>query len=289
MRLLPLLVVALLVAGGIVLVVSSGEDEESVAPPKTDDFYGVTPQDPMEGGDFERLAEAGAGTVRVALDWSQIQGVPGKCQAGSAVDVCNWTETDDLVGKAAVHGVRVMPIVGGAHGFDLDRGATPEVHPPTEGEDFEGWKDFVAAAAARYGRGGAFWDEYREFTGDAGLPIHSWQIWNEPNAEQYWPPKPEPAEYAALVAGASEEIRRSDPEAEIVLAGLFGTSAVESSDFLSDLYEVEGLEDTFVAIRKQLPGLSAEGDSRHQERPAARYERAACGDTEGTDEPQGTK
>ncbi len=258
-RFVPFLVVALLALGVGVVVASPWDGDESEPTVKPDEFYGITPQTELDSADFERMAEAGVGTVRVALNWNAIQHQPGECRSDFEESACNWSAIDELIGGAASHGVRVMPILGGARGFGGDEPPPEEArieHPPTAGADFEDWKDFVAAAVDRYGAGGAFWTLVDEYGGEP-LPVRVWQIWNEPNAEQYWPPEPNPAEYATLVDGASEAIRSADPKAEIVLAGLFGTSALESPEFLRELYAVEGLEDGFdsIAIHPYSPNL----------------------------------
>jgi polysaccharide biosynthesis protein PslG len=246
-------VAAAILAGAIAVVIAAPwNDEEPAAATTQDEFFGVSPQSQMEGEDFAQLAEAGAGTARILFDWGAIQRRAGQCQADRPTGVCDWRGMDDLLGDAAAHGIRVMATMGGLRSFRQDDddllSETPEGHPPIAGEDFDAWKGFLAAAAARYGRGGEFWDEFREYARSDGLPIQTWQIWNEPNAERYWPPSPDASEYATLVAGSSEAIRGADPKAEIVLGGLFGTSAVKSNEYLEELYEVRGIEDAFDSL-----------------------------------------
>jgi hypothetical protein len=240
-----------LLVGGVGLVIAAPWDEEG-GPTKTDEFFGVSPQATMETSDFDRLSEAGAGTVRILFDWGSIQQKSGDCQSDLPTGVCNWNAMDELVGDAASHDVRVMAVMGGIRGFrhpgETAVSETPEGHPPISGEGFEAWKDFLAAAAERYGPGGAFWRTIEEFSGGEELPIRTWQIWNEQNADRYWPPEPDAGEYATLVTGSSEAIRGADPDAEIVLGGMFGTAAVKSTTFLEDLYAVEGIEDAFDAV-----------------------------------------
>jgi hypothetical protein len=243
---------AILAAGVATVIAAPWDDGEPAAATTTDEFFGVSPQTNMEGEDFAQLADAGAGTVRVVFDWAAIQREAGSCQSRSPDGVCDWRKLDYVVGDAAAHGIRVMAVLGGVPDFTYEGetsvGEPRVVRPPIRGEDLEAWKDFVAAAVARYGRGGAFWEDFRKLTGEPGPPIHTWQIWNEPNAERYWPPRPDAAEYAILVAGSAEAIRAADPKAEIVLGGMFGTSAVRSDAYLEDLYAVDGIEERFDAV-----------------------------------------
>ena len=239
----------------VLLIVAPWSDDSR---PKIDEFFGVSPQAKMETEDLDRLTEAGAGTIRILFDWGSIQQQAGDCQARTATGVCNWGATDEIVGDAAAHDVRVMAVMGGARGFAHEGETSPEatdIRPPAEGEDFEAWKDFVGAAAERYGRGGAFWKSIEDLSGGEETPIHTWQIWNEQNAARYWPPEPDAAEYATFLAGSSDAIRGADPDAEIVLGGMFGTASERSDDFLADLYEVDGIEDSFdsVAIHPYSP------------------------------------
>ena len=65
--------------------------------------------------------------------------------------------------------------------------------------------DVDRAAVARYGRGGTYWDNGypQEYGPDAvPLPIHAWQVWNEPNVPKYFLPSPSPAKYARLLANS---------------------------------------------------------------------------------------
>jgi Glycosyl hydrolase catalytic core len=241
---------ALLLGAVAVLIASPWEDSEAGPPPP--EFFGVSPQGPMAAEDFERLRDAGAGTVRILFGWGSIQRSAGECRPESQTGVCDWTETDEVVGNAAAHGVRVMPVIAGARGFHHEDGVAlepPDGRPPIEGDDLKAWKEFLAAAAARYGPGGTFWEAFREITGGGdAIPIRTWQIWNEQNGKAYWPPEPDAKEYAALLSESSEAIREADPDAEIVLGGLFGTAAVNSTTYLEELYEVEGIEEAFDAI-----------------------------------------
>jgi hypothetical protein len=264
-----------------VIIVSPWDDAESGSPPP--EFFGVSPQGPMAAEDFERLRDAGAGTVRLLFDWASIQRSPGDCRPELAAGVCDWTELDKIVGNAAAHGVRVMPVIAGSRGFrhedELALGEPLDGRPPVEGEDLTAWREFVGATAARYGRGGTFWDDFRELTGaTASTPVHTWQIWNEQNGRPYWPPEPDASEYAVLLKESSEAIRGADPDAEIVLGGLFGTAAVKSTTYLEELYKAEGIEEAFDAIAIHPYSPNVEGIEVQAE--WARQAAAAAGDEE---------
>jgi GH35 family endo-1,4-beta-xylanase len=69
--------------------------------------------------------------------------------------------------------------------------------------------------------------------------VHVWQIWNEPNTQDFWKPKPNPARYASLLQEAYRAAKYADPNAVVVFAGLSG-NGVEGDDDA-------GLRSNFVA------------------------------------------
>jgi hypothetical protein len=223
-------------------------------------FFGVAPQAPLDDTDWDRMRDGGVEIVRVPLNWNNVQSAAGDCEPAPAVNACQWTEFDRIVGAAAIRGIRIVPTLGGRPEFASDSNSHKFVreHPPTEGEPLEAWRDFVNAAAGRYGRDGTFWKKFGLYAGEeAVVPIEEWQVWNEPNAAAYWPPEPDPVEYATLVRETSSAIRDADAKAEIVLAGMFGTATIDSTDFLSELYAVDGIEESFdsIAIHPYSPSV----------------------------------
>ncbi|MGZ3427244.1 MAG: hypothetical protein ACXVCV_11380, partial [Polyangia bacterium] len=52
--------------------------------------------------------------------------------------------------------------------------------------------------------------------------VDSWEIWNEPNVGyRFWKPREDGAEYARLLAAAYPAVKRGNPHATVLLAGLF--------------------------------------------------------------------
>src|SRR5262249_56836706 len=83
------------------------------------------------------------------------------------------------------------------------------------------------------------------------MPVTDWQLWNEPNSPSFWQPKPDPAEYVALLRRAHDGIKSGDPQARIVLAGLFRTPRIHNGIFLTQylpaIYQLGG-RDLFDAV-----------------------------------------
>jgi hypothetical protein len=241
-RIRSLLAASLLAAG-----IAAGAAAPAQAVP--DHFFGVVAQGLPPDSDFDLMQEAGAGTLRLQLGWPQVQSVEGRCQAAAQVGVCDWRAYDQIVGNAAARGIEAFPYaLNTAHFIAND----PDIPPVRSKEAREGWTGFLAAAAKRYGPGGAFWETVYPIDHPLAdpVPIRHWQIWNEPSAQPFWHPKPKPREYAKLVKMSSKAITGVDPTAYIVLAGLFGTPTVgiDQPRFLRKLYATPKIERYFDAV-----------------------------------------
>ncbi|MFB2599455.1 FlgD immunoglobulin-like domain containing protein [Herbiconiux sp. P17] len=85
--------------------------------------------------------------------------------------------------------------------------------------------------------------------------IHVWEVWNEPNIQQYWKPAPNASAYAAMLKIAYSTIKSVDPMATVLTAGFAGfddaymkglvdAGAVNSFDGLAIHTYVDGLPET---------------------------------------------
>lgn len=114
--------------------------------------------------------------------------------------------------------------------------------PPVKLQDFG---DFCEVLAQRYrGR------------------IAAYQVWNEPNLSREWGEKPpNPAEYTALLKVCYEGIKRGDPNAIVISAGLAPTgtqlpAAMPDDEFLQGMYAA-GAADYFDVLGLNAPGYKA--------------------------------
>ncbi len=109
------------------------------------------------------------------------------------------------------------------------------------------WSGFLRALVARYGPAGTFWNLHPELRKD---PIRTWQIWNEENDHRF--AEASVRGYAALLRGSAPAIRSVDPDARIVLGGLYATPRVKPSldaaSFLNRLYRQAGIKGLFDAV-----------------------------------------
>ena len=195
---------------------------------------------------LDRLRSIGAGLMRQTFDWTHIERTPGR------YDLSFY---DGYVEALARRRLRVLPILFNAPSFrssappNSRRGTYPPSRPAEMG-------DFGAVLARRYGPGGTFWRQHPDLP---QLPVRSWQVWNEPNLPVYWPSGPDAAEYVALLRATGRGIRRVDPGAEIVTAGLPDSRlGVPLRDYVAAMYAAGGAG-AFDALAVNPYGLDAQG------------------------------
>jgi hypothetical protein len=167
-------------------------------------------------------------TVRVPFYWFQLEAERG---------VYDFSSLDPVVGQAAAAGVRILPFVTGSPAWMAGDASVP----PLKGSRIRAWEKLLRRLVARYGPGGHFWAGRR-----ARQPIRRWQIWNEPNFQIFWRPRPSPSAYLKLLRRSARAIRGSDPEARIVAAGL---APVEGGlfpwEFLRRMYRLPRAKQAF--------------------------------------------
>src|SRR5215218_8800441 len=126
---------------------------------------------------------------------------------------------DIIAGGLSQRGIRWSPLI-----VYTPFWAGPEAHaPPRRMEDFAA---FAAKFARRYGRGGSFWATAPRDPRSL-LPVTRYEIWNEPNFVHFWRPRPDAGAYGRLFVAAATSIREVDPQAELILGGLFPSGARE--------------------------------------------------------------
>lgn len=212
-------------------------------------FFGVASQAPLSSADFERMATAKVGTLRLEIFWSG-------ADPTAAPDDYEWARTDEVVRGAAASGIQVLPFVFSTPGWvaALDGrqcADTCAAYAPRGPAALAAWRDFLGAATARYGPGGDFWAQNPLL---AELPIRTWQLWNEQNSPTFYKPKPDVRGYAKLLTAGHEAITAVDAQAEIVLGGMFGKPlggrkpGIAAWTFLDELYDRRGIKRRFDGV-----------------------------------------
>jgi hypothetical protein len=213
-------------------------------------FYGVVSQSPLTDEDLDRMGRGEVGTLRLLINWQSIDPT-------AAADDYDWSAIDPIIVGAARNGIQPLPFVFGTPTWvaqDLDRNRCSDdclLYAPRSSAALDAWRRFLGAAAARYGPGGKIWAENPDLP---AVPITTWQIWNEQNSKTFYLPDPDANAYAKLLVTAADSIRAQDPEAKILIGGMFGTPfggetpSLTAWEFLDQLYEVPEIAASFDGI-----------------------------------------
>jgi hypothetical protein len=190
-------------------------------------FYGVnydadialraTPQ--VQDGEWDLQARSGVETTRVVFSWNRTQ--PGQNSPP------NFAETDAMVARAVRGGIDLLPVVIEAPEWareDLVAYHSPPEHP-------QDMATYLVRLIERYGEKGTFWTQHPELPKRA---IRNWQIWNEPHMRFQWDSrKPWAPAYGRLLRVVYKAVKRADPGAKVVLAGMSNASWT----FLAEAYK----------------------------------------------------
>ena len=173
-------------------------------------------------GEVREMSRAGVGSARVSFFWARMQPyrtwdeIP-EASRSDFVDVggrpYHFAETDRLMSAAATRRIRVMPVLLWAPIW-AQRRPGEFASPPRDPAEYAA---FAAVLAGRYGSNGSFWREHPDLP---RLSVRDWQVWNEPTMLGFWLDQPFAKRYVALLRATRPAVRRVDPRARVVLAGL---------------------------------------------------------------------
>lgn len=215
-------------------------------------FWGTVSGTPLSEAELDMMGRANVGTLRQLVLWPELE--------PEVDDAHDWSPLDPVVAGAAENGIEMLPFVYGTPHWAVGDclGLEPlecqRIPPLASDAAKQAWQDFVGDLVSRYGPDGSFWSDDTDDYDPPYLPITQWQIWNEPSSQSFFQPETDPTAYAELVRISHDAITAVDPDAEIVLAGLFRTpqkgagNGGSPAEFLSDLYAVEGVEQYFDAV-----------------------------------------
>lgn len=187
--------------------------------------------------DLTLARDMGFGWVKQKFPWRDIEFAKGEF---------NWYRPDEIVTAVNNAGLKLLVRLD-SHPLWTVQPYLPDDQitanqPPVNYQDFG---DFCYALASRYkGR------------------IHAYQVWNEPNLSREWGEKtPNPAEYTELLRVCYEGIKRGDPDAIVISAGLAPTGtqppiAMPDTDYLQGMYDA-GAAPYFDVLGLNAPGYKA--------------------------------
>jgi hypothetical protein len=204
------------------------------------EFFGIAQGPAIDAHDVQVIDALGAGSVRFLVEWRYAEPSAGTFR---------WGGTDSKIGSLAARGIRAAPFVWGCPTW---AGCSGPSRPPVDSASaIQAWQTFLKALVGRYGPGGSYWSNgYRQqYPGATPLPVHSWQVWNEPNLTKYLDPGGTVAQaalkYARLLRYSHDAIKAKDPRALVVLAGMLANGDSLAWDFLNGLYGVSGFKGDF--------------------------------------------
>ena len=207
-------------------------------------IIGIAPATRLQSHEYERIQVGAVRYLRVPIFWEDLQPAPG--------NTYDFSKTDEVAVYAAYYGMKLRPFVMGVPPWLQEKSGTTD-YPPVSTHIFKRkWRALLTALVERYGPGGELWKQLKIYFPEIRRqPIRTWQVWNEPNAETYFRPRQTAArEYAKLLKLSAGAIRRADPGAKVIAAGVFLTplDGITMPEFVRKLYNVPGIRDAFDAL-----------------------------------------
>ncbi len=186
---------------------------------------------PAQAAAATRLA--GGNTYRFGLDWRGVE--PQRDQWSEP----NWLRAQRMYQALTDRGIKPVITIGFAPAWARD---DPVLDPFA--------RTCTAHRGCEYPPARAMLDEWEEFAAEVArrFPLAAIEIWNEPNIENFWRPRPDPERYAELLAHAHAAIKAVNPRAT-VLGGALASSleywydaggnptVIPMRDFLDRAYE----------------------------------------------------
>lgn len=235
---------AAVLVGGFGAGVIAPATASAQSPAASDFVIGVVPQQELGPGDMQLMRSGSIESFRLFINWSEVERVPG---------LYDWSASDAAIAAGAAQGITALPFLYGSPTWAaaLDgrqcSGAGCVPFAPSSDVTRASFALFAAAAVGRYGPQGTFWAAHPELP---ATPIRSWQVWLEQNSPTYFAPAPDVRSYAKLLEAAAGAIRDADPDAEVVLGGMWGADStsdvvVPSARYLKRLYRRPGVKANF--------------------------------------------
>jgi hypothetical protein len=171
--------------------------------------------------------------VKQMFSWRDIEGV--------AKGSFDWGNADRVVEQAEKRGLFILARLDREPYWARDN-SDLTIQPNGPPANYQDFGDYCFAIADRYrGR------------------IKAYQVWNEPNLTREWGGKPpDPAEYTRLLAACYQGVKRGDPDAIVISAGLAPTGttlpvAIPDDEFLNGMYDA-GANAYFDMLGLNAPG-----------------------------------
>jgi hypothetical protein len=157
--------------------------------------------------EIDLLAGAGVHWVRANANWSELEP-----DAPGVYDDAVLRTYDYAVDELGAAGMEIlMPI---ADGVPYWASADPDKYVDARGERH--WdRMYPPQKMSEYGR------IVRQIVARySARGVHAYEIWNEPNLNWFWRPRPDPRQYVRMLRAGYRAVKSADPRATVVLGGL---------------------------------------------------------------------
>lgn len=171
------------------------------------------------GRSLDAARDLGVDWIRVDLAWADIQPDSPK--------LYKWERFDRVFGAAKARNLRVLAVLAYTPVWARSPDCPNQSCPPADPAKFA---DFARQAAERYAPQG----------------LRNWEVWNEPNFTVFWYPRPNAADYTALLKQTTAALRRVDPTMKVIMGGLAAMvdrgGNIPQIDFLADVAALGGVK-----------------------------------------------
>lgn len=188
--------------------------------------------------DLKLAKDAGFAWVKQRFEWRYIE--------KTKKDAFEWYEAERITDAVNKAGLGMIVRLDNQPEWARRDKIFPKNGPP---DDMENWKDFVEQVAEHF-RG----------------KIAAYEIWNEPNLAREWgDQRPDPAAYTQMLKIAYTAIKKVDPNALVITAGLSPTTenterAMPATTFLEGMYAA-GAKGYFDMLGANAAGFKAEPEA----------------------------
>jgi polysaccharide biosynthesis protein PslG len=185
----------------------------------------ITEPASVQTAQLAAMKAIGITSIRLEVNWDWVQYGGRKS--------FDWSQIDRVIKSVRSARMSVDLIIDGCPPWAAAPAAQGDTSPQPASPDQ--YATFAADVAARYGPRG----------------VGMFEIWNEPNNEIFWQPRPSPAAYTADLKAAYAAIKKVDPSALVISGGLApetndGTN-INAIAFLQAMY-ADGAQGSFDAL-----------------------------------------
>lgn len=191
-------------------------------------------QSPQDDGRYEKALSLGAGRNRWPLYWYTVEPQRGQF---------HWADYDQLVADDVRFDMASLAVLLGRPNFAQDGNSIAGLNEPVfaDGSDYPEpgkalnpnnlWANFVYQAVNRYKPGGTL---AREEGWLPGQGIQTWEMWNEPDLQQFW--SGSIIAYARLLKVGYLAAKQADPNSTIIFGGLLYNTQTNWLARVLDIY-----------------------------------------------------